>query len=173
MPRAPSEVHLKKRMSICQSVTPTTLQRELYDVTGATAIYSKPYGGGTMYMLIHDKPPMKHATLDKLITELDYMHRLLTSNSESIFKPVSNVLSGKIKTFERGEHGVSELYNAICTTRNPGGKKPKVQLGVEIWTLALDEQRDERDDLVRIFEDVDVQDQIMQEDPEAFGISTP
>jgi len=170
MPSAPDALRLKKRMSICQSINPSTLQRELYDMTGAQAIYSKPYQLGTLYMLIHDKPAMRHATLDRLLSELDEMHMRLTGNSSSIFKPVSDVLSGKVKTLDRAEYMTCSLYTAICTTRNPGCKQPKVQAGVDIWTFALDEQREEHADLIRIYEDVDVQDQIMQEDPEAFGM---
>ena len=173
MPKAPiktDELRCKKRMSICQSTAPSKLQRELHDVTGASVIYSRSYQGGTVYMLIHDSPAKKHVTLDKVLMDLEDMHKNLTGNSADIFKKVSEVLNGKVKTFKRGEHATYELFNVICATKNPSSKQLKVHQDVEIWTPESDRLHQEHTELLRVHEDVYVQDLIMMMDPEAFGM---
>ena len=128
-------VHSTRKMSMCLSIAPSDYQIMLHSSTGARTIYSIPYGQGTLYALIHDKPPKKHSTLDNEISSLEMLLGKTKAGKPS-FMSISSIGNCKVKTFGRGTHSVDEHYNAIFVNKVPGGgKKRIVYPGVEIWTL--------------------------------------
>jgi len=152
---------------MCLSTKPSSYQQMLHDSIKAECIYSKDYNGGTLYGLIHTKPCKRHGTLDKAVTSLDAM---ISKPGTTSFVSISDVLSCKVKTFQAGEHAIDEHYNVIFTNKNPGsGKKIGIHPGVKVWTAALAREKEGRVKAARVFEDDDVEQRLMREDPAAFG----
>jgi len=131
-------------------------------------IYSVPYGSGTLYAMKHINPSKTHSSLDKNIVSLD---KMISKHATTSFVSISNVLSGKIKTFQRGEHSIDEHYNAIFSNRVPGGRQRyELHPGVKTWTPETIRNEDALAQSARQEDDMSVQAHAMEEDPSAFGV---
>jgi hypothetical protein len=159
----------KRSIAVCLSTRPSNYQQMLHDKVACNVIYSKPYGTGTLYALALHKPKT-HTTLDNAIVDLDSAINMGTGGTGTNFVAVSGVLSGKIKTFATGEHARDEHFKALFISDNPGGgRKLSVCLGVELWSpMAEEDARAEEDERTGI-EDVRVQQEVMRQNPDAFG----
>ena len=124
----------RKNISMCLSVEPSEYQEMLHDVTGADAIYSKDYEGGTLYLLYHPSPQKMHSTLDLLMCDLEKTLKTAENPAEK-FRKISDFKSGKIKTLKRNLQIHDKHYIAIfgCVAWAIT-KKPKIRAGVKIWT---------------------------------------
>ena len=117
----------------------------------------------------HTNPSKTHTSLDKGIVSLDQM---ISKNSTTSFVSISNILSGKIKTFQRGEHATDEHYNAVFSNRVPGGRSVnELRPGVKTWTPAAARDAEALAEAARHEQDLEVQEQAMEEDPSAFGVA--
>jgi len=135
-------------------------------------IYSLDYGECTIYVLNHSNPRKTHAAVDKKIVELDDTLKQISGNSSTHFLSISNVLSGKVKTFQTGEHAVDEHYNAIFSNKVPGGRQRyELRPGVKTWTPAAARDAEALAEAARHEQDLEVQEQAMEEDPSAFGVA--
>ena len=109
-------------------------------------------------------------TLDNALVDLDSAINMGTGGTGTNFISVSGFLSGKIKTFGSGEHARDEHYRAIFISENPGGgRKLNAFPDVEIWTPLAEEEANAEEDELTMLEDVRIQQQVMRQDPEAFG----
>ena len=115
----------RKNVSICLSTEPSRYQELLHGISGAHVIFSKEYGGGTLYLMFHPDPQKMHSTLDTGINALEGCS----------FQTISDFKSGKIKTFKRREHMFDEHYIAIFSGYSwTVTKRTRVQPGVEKWS---------------------------------------
>ena len=90
-----------------------------------------------------------------------------------MFVSISDVMSCKVKTFQSGDHAVDEHYNAIFVNKTPGaGKLRTVHEGVETWTPGGQKALDGQALSARLERDMEVQEQVMEEDPDAFASSS-
>jgi len=122
---------------MCLSMQSSNYQKILHQATNAETIYCKSYKGGTLYALINSSPSKTHGFLDKAIISVDQMLMIQSGSTSTSFQTISIELSGKVKTFQKGEHATNEYYNAIFSNRVPGGpRKLEVNPGVETWTHA-------------------------------------
>ena len=71
-----------------------------------------------MYGLVLSKPKSTYR-LDKDIVSLDSM--MSRGSGKTKFRSISDVLSGKIKTFAAGEHGLDEHFKVLFSIDSPGG----------------------------------------------------
>ena len=155
-------VNTKKQMSICMSTGPSQYERMLHDVTGAEVIYSSLYNGCTLYVMVHKKPEKSHAVIDKGIVSLD---KTISQPGITSFVSISDVLSGKVKTFQVGEHATDEHYNIIFCNRVPGGGRVnQLRPGVKTWTPETARNEEALAQAARQEEDMQVQEQAMEED---------
>ena len=107
----------------------------LYDISGADAIYSKEFNGGTLYLLYHPSPQKMHSSIDAVLCDLEQTLRTSLPDNSQVFAQISDFKSGKVKTFKRNEHMLDEHYTAFFgSTPFFIAKKPKVQPGVNVWT---------------------------------------
>jgi len=161
-----------KSMSVCVSSTRSNYQMYLYTATGAEMIYSVEYGECTVYLLIHTNPRKTHAAIDKKIIEVDNTLKRIAGSNSTSFVSISDVLSGKVKTFQTGEHATDEHYNAIFSNKVPGGRQRyELRPGVKTWTPAAARDAEALAESARHEQDLEVQEQAMEEDPSAFGVA--
>ena len=155
-------------MSMCLSTGPSSYQKMLHDMTGAEIIYSTLFQSGTLYAMIHTKPEKRHATLDKAIVSLD---KSISKPGITSFVSISDILSGKVKTFQAGEHSIDEHYIVLFANKFTGaGQKPEPRAGVKTWTPETARNEDALAQSARQENDMKVQGQAMEEDPSAFGV---
>ena len=142
----------------------------LADTIGVNQIYSYDFNGGTLYALIHTNPEKMHSTVDNCICSLDKMLQNLPCNTQgtTLFMSISDILSGKVKTFAAGENLVDEHYNVIFDTRQPGtsiGRKHNIRPGVYKYP----EDPVPEDSFASEQEDIRVQERVMAENPRDFN----
>jgi len=139
-----ASTHAMKDMSICLSRTklnPDMLQSE---IQGLDSIYSRPYqggyGSGIILALFHAHPRKMHATLDANIMSLDKTIMELRGTDQCNFISISDQLSGKVRTFRRGEHRHDDLFRQIFDVTKPGknGRQYMHFPDVEIWTRSVE-----------------------------------
>jgi len=129
-----------KDMSLCltrSKFNPVMLQSEIQGLECIyCAEYQGAYGSGYLLALFHSNPRKKHSTLDNNIANLDRMITSLNGDTQCNFISISDQLSGKVRTFGRGERKHDELFRHIFDVSKPGedGRKFAVNAGVEIWT---------------------------------------
>ncbi len=102
------------------SSTPSEHHKNLHSKIPCEHIYSKEYAHGTLYALVLLKPTA-HKTLDRRIVELDNHLMLHTGTMSTKFTSISQIRSGKVKTFGNGEHMIDEHFKAIFSSDHPGG----------------------------------------------------
>jgi len=153
-------------MSMCLSTQPSNYEEMLHDATDAEIIYSIPYNGGTLYSLGHNNMPKRHATLDIAISSID---KMISKSGSTSFVSISDIRSGKVKTFQTGDHRIDEHYNVIFCNKVPSGRKNNLRDGVRIWTPDMALIDNNAAGIARRTEDLQVQQQAMEEDPTAFG----
>ena len=118
--------------------------------------------------MIHSAPQKSHATIDKGVVSVD---QIVSKPGTTSFVSISPVLSGKVRTFQPGEHAIDEYYNLIFCNQVPGRSKLyQLRPGVKTWTPETARNEEERAQLAREAQDVEVQEQVMAEDPSAFGV---
>jgi hypothetical protein len=100
-------------------------------------IYMKPYAQGFLYGL-HLSKSKSQFNLDKIISQLDIMLMKFTESRTSRFLIIGNELSGKAKTFHRGEHKFDPHFQELFYMKNPGsGAKLQPHADVLEWSLPL------------------------------------
>ena len=141
-------------------------QPQLHATTGAEIIYSKDHGDMTVYALINKYPEKRHTMIDNCVELLDVS---ISKPGTTSFLSISNIRSGKVKTFQSGEHAIDEHYNLIFMNKVPNGKQIRLCTGVKTWTPAMARDDEKQSRVLRDVEDLQVQQQAMEEDPTAFG----
>ena len=111
----------------------------LHDQIPCNVIHSVDFAHGTLYALSLTKPKT-HVTLDGVITSLDSALAQAGGRGTN-FVSITDVLSGKIKTFAAGEHARDEHFKAIFLSDCPGGGRSlQIHPGVAVWTPVSDEE---------------------------------
>ena len=158
-----------KRVSICMSVQPSKYHAMLTSAIGANATYMINYNGGTVYAFIHNEPRKKHSTVDKCVSDVDGMLQDINNTpGKTYFRSISNVLSGKVKTFAAGEHQSDEHYNIIFDVNQPGtsiGRQHNTKPGV--YKYPEDPEAEESFALEQ--QDIREQERVMAEIPSDFN----
>ena len=96
-----------------------------------TAIYSKDYQHGTLFAMKLTKQS-RVGYMDKKILDMDISLRKGSTTTK--FTSISDVLSGKLKSFGHKDHMADEHYRAIFSNgSNPGRKELAVHPDVKIW----------------------------------------
>ena len=155
---------------MCMTTKLSKYHAMLADTIGVNQIYSCDFNGGTLYALIHTNPEKMHSTVDNCICSLDKMLQNLPCNTQgtTLFMSISDILSGKVKTFAAGENLVDEHYNVIFDTRQPGtliGRKHNIRPGVYKYP----EDPVPEDSFASEQEDIRVQERVMAENPRDFN----
>jgi hypothetical protein len=103
----------------------------LKSLSPCTAIYSKDYQHGTLFaMKLEQQNYAGH--MDTEILKLD--KSLRNGSTTTKFTSISDVLSGKLKSFGHNDHMSDEHYKAIFSNgSNPGRKELAVHPDVKIW----------------------------------------
>ena len=96
-----------------------------------TAIYSKDYQHGTLFaMKLEEQGYVR--SMDKEILKLDTTLR--RGSTATKFTSISDVLSGKLKSFGHKDHMADEHYRAIFSNGSHAGRKElAVHPDVKIW----------------------------------------
>ena len=162
----------KKSISFCEPVKKMskgllkTFKREI----NASSIYQKTVNGKSYVCFVHDKPEKQHSTVDKIVDSID--KRLQRGPGgilgKTNFISLSDKFSGKVHTLERGDHSVDFLFNQFFDPKTSGksiGRRHNLRPGV----LEYKEADEELVALAREAEDIEVQERVAAEDPEAFG----
>jgi hypothetical protein len=129
----------RKDMSLClakSKISPLMLESEIGGLERVYCTeYKGVYGSGYLLAMFHSNPSKRHSTLDNCITNLDRIMREAEGSVESNFLTVSDHLSGKVRTFSRGESRHDELFGCIFDVSKPGrnGRLFTVNAGVEVW----------------------------------------
>ena len=121
----------KRRLALCLSTTKSEYQAMIHSEIPCKVIYSRDYFQGTLYALSLQKSKT-HATLDRAMLRLDDI--LKQGRDDTHFVSLSNIMSGKVKTFAVGEHAWDEHFRCIFVSDFPGGGRTlHTQLGVNVW----------------------------------------
>ena len=144
----------------------------LLAATKANVIYYKKYGGGYLILLKYvGRNEKKHSTVDNCVVSFDADRMRTLGTSATSFVSVSNVGSGKVRSFSAGDSSLGDdLFREIFDIMPP--KKDGeycLREGVKKWDLSTSREEDLARDSLRETEDLLVQQQVMEEDPEAFG----
>jgi hypothetical protein len=140
---------LKRSYFICQTTRPIPAVT-IGMATKVDIVYSKPFENGTLFVLRYLKSK-KHSTIDNLIKSLD--GTLRSMNSSAPFKSVSDVFSGKVKSFSGNDRLDDPLFREIFDISLE--KRVEGELGlrenVKVWPDTGEE--DEGEDGAQMAED--------------------
>ena len=124
----------KRRLAICllsSHTEPNMYQAEIHKFLPCKVIYSKEYKHGTLFALVLSR----QTTVGAMDKQIVFLEQALQKNSESDkFTSISDVLSGKIKSFGVGEHKLDKHYRAIFSTNGHSGRRETiVHSDVKAW----------------------------------------
>ena len=123
----------KRRLAICLASThtePNMYQAEIHKLLPCKVIYSKEYKNGTLFALLFSKKTSV-GHMDRKILHLEQsLHR--NSGSDN-FTSISDVLSGKIKSFGVGEHLTDKHFKALFTSDVHYCRDPMIHSDVKAW----------------------------------------
>ena len=123
----------KRKLTICHSSNPSEYHVRLHSSLPCNVIYSKDYQNGTLYALVLSKQKFV-GTMDSKISQLDEFLKKKDGETSTKFTSISDVLSGKIKTFGIGGHDFDEHYNAIFISGAHSGRRElTVHPDVKAW----------------------------------------
>jgi hypothetical protein len=165
-----AQVNSHRHYFVCQTivkVAPTTL----LDKTKADSIYALESGEGHLLVLQYSpENGKKHSTVENSVAELDrFLMSLRGSNSTSFFS-LGDYRTCKVKSFSREDRVNDPDFRKLVDVSVPkvNGKYVPPP-GVVIWDRALLDEERRVADAAREAEDIRVQQQVMEADPEAFG----
>ena len=164
------QVNSPKRVFICQTTTELKISN-LLSATEAELIYYKKYGTGFLVLLkFSAKKEKRHSTVENSIISLDKTLMRGFGTDATSFVSVSDVGSGKVRSFTSTDRIRDELFREIFDVNLPKqGGEYCLREGVKKWDLSTSREEDLARDSLRETEDLLVQQQVMEEDPEAFG----
>lgn len=115
----------------------------------------------------------RHSTVDRSISELDKVLMSGRGSAATSFVSVGEYGSGKVKSFS-GDDRVNDpdfrkIFNVVARKVN---REFALQAGVVVWDEAVLMEESRAAAAARETEDIRVQQQVMEEDPEAFGGSS-
>ena len=121
-----------KNMSMYLSTNPSAYEIHIHKHIPCDIMYIVEFRGKTLYCSIHKNPAKAHRTIDTALKMVEA--DIDPSGTVDIFECISNVLSGKVKTFTAGQQASDEMYNAIFTRTTMGCKgERKIHPNVRIW----------------------------------------
>lgn len=158
---------------VCQSVRPVPIGM-LLDSTTADVIFCKQYGPGHVYVIkFNASNNKKHSTVDKRISLLDLNLMTVSNTSSTFFNSIVNNGSSKVASFSGDDRIKDPLYRQVFNVTARRSKNEfKLHEGVDVWTLKRYQENEIMQDRAQEREDILVQQQAMEEDPDAFGGST-
>jgi hypothetical protein len=142
--------------------------------TSVDLIFFKKCGAGFLVLMkCLKRNEKRHSTVDNCISSLD-MKLMGQSGTESTsFVSVSSVGSCKVRGFSTTDRIRDDMFRQIFDVTLPKvDNEYQLQAGVKKWNMSMQLEAERAQDLVREAEDISVQQQVMEEDPEAFGGST-
>ncbi len=121
---------------ICHSSKPTEpniYQENLHSLLPCKVIYSKEYQHGTLFALFLQKKTLV-GTIDDELTVVDQCMQSNSGVFSTKFTSISNMLSGKIKTFSKKEYKFDEHYRALFSIDGHSGRQDTPVLpDVKAW----------------------------------------
>ena len=112
----------------------------------------------------------KHSIVDRSIIELDTRLMSVRGSASTSFVSVGEYGSCKVKSFTGEDRVLDHDYRKIFNLTIPKVNKAYVlHAGVVVWDKAFLAEKSRAADALRETDDIRVQQQVMEEDPEAFG----
>jgi hypothetical protein len=148
--------------------------KELHSGTNADVIYYKKYGTGYLFVLKYfGGNEKRHSTVENSLLALDKDWMERRGSGATAFVSVSDVGSGKVRSFSGKDRINDYLYREIFDVMKPKQNKEYVlREGVKTWSLAINEEEERSRARARETDDLLVQQRSMDEEPEAYGGST-
>lgn len=105
----------------------------MHNLLPCKVIHSKKYQHGTLFALTLSKQ-VAIRTIDNQISYIDQSLQLKNGTSSTNFTSISDILSGKTKTFGIGEHKFDEHYRVIFSIDGHSGRQDTtIHEGVDTW----------------------------------------
>jgi hypothetical protein len=154
---------------ICQSVRELDLPMLLIQTESDYILYKK-YGSGYLIVLRYSSSSEKrHSAVDQFIASLD--KTWMGASGATSFVSVSDVGSGKVKSFSGRDRLNDYLFREIFDVRRGSDARGDFELlsGVKRWDMSIQREEENAQSIARERDDILVQRQAMEEDPDAFG----
>ncbi len=127
----------QRKLFICHSSTRVesdSYQKNIHGALPCTVIYSKDYQHGTLFAIKLLKR-LEVSRIDTAISDLDKQMQEVTGVFKTKFTSISDIMSGKIKTFGHRERKVDMHYLEIFSPEgHPGQSDTEVLPGVKSWS---------------------------------------